>query len=288
MGDRIRVAVIFGGRSGEHEVSLSSARGIMKALDPARYEVLPVGVTREGQWLLNGEPMKQLTATAEKQQAVLSGRAALDVGEDLVAGTELAVCDRRERASPLAVADVVFPVLHGPYGEDGTVQGLLEIAGLPYVGSGVAGSAVGMDKILMKGLFTTTGLRQLPYLAVLRHEWEKEPEHVLDRIERQLVYPLFVKPANLGSSVGVSKARTRGELSAGLDLAACYDRRILVEQGLERPREIEVAVLGNDEPAASIAGEIIPTEKYEFYNYQSKYTEGEAALLIPAPLSDKE
>ncbi|MDQ4078523.1 MAG: D-alanine--D-alanine ligase [Chloroflexota bacterium] len=281
----MRVAVIFGGKSGEHEVSLSSARGIMKALDPEKYEVLPVGITREGQWLLGGEPMKQLTAATAPRQ-VLPGNPPLEVETELLTGTAMAVRETPSATAPLASADVIFPVLHGPFGEDGTVQGLLEIAGLPYVGSGVAGSAVGMDKILMKGLFSSVGLPQLPYLAVTRHEWERRPGHVLDEIEAQLAFPIFVKPANLGSSVGISKARTRQELRDALDFAAEYDRRIVVEQGLERPREIEVAVLGNEEPVASVAGEIIPAEKYEFYDYESKYTEGQAELVIPASLDE--
>jgi D-alanine-D-alanine ligase len=284
MSDKIRVAIIFGGKSGEHEVSLSSARGIMKALDPEKYEPIPVGITREGRWLLSGEPMKQLAAAAG-QPAAVDGANALEVQARLVNGTALTVA-AQERAGSLAEADVVFPVLHGPYGEDGTVQGLLEIAGLPYVGSGVAGSAVGMDKVLMKGLFHSAGLPQLPYIALTRRDWEQQPEQVLRLVEERLRYPLFIKPANLGSSVGITKARSREELREGLNTAACYDRRLLVEQGLERPREIEVAVLGNDEPVASVAGEIIPSARYEFYDYESKYSEGQAELLIPAPIAD--
>ncbi len=281
MTEKIRVAVIFGGKSGEHEVSLSSARGIMAALDPDQYEVLPVGITREGQWLLSGEPMRQLTAAAAQPEA-LRGQEPLEMEAGL-----LRVNESGAASAPLASADVVFPVLHGPFGEDGTIQGLLEIAGLPYVGSGVAGSAVGMDKVLMKAIFAAEGLPQLPYLPVTRHEWARQPERVLDRIEARLPYPIFVKPANLGSSVGISKVRSRDELRQGLDVAARYDRRIVVEQGLERPREIEVAVLGNEEPAASVAGEIVPRERYEFYDYESKYSEGQAELLIPAPLDEQ-
>lgn len=282
---KIRVAVIFGGRSGEHEVSLASARGVMAALDPEKYEVLPVGITREGQWLLAENPMRQLTASQQMATPLL-GTSPLELEAALVVDGPLA---RRELGpATIGTADVVFPMLHGPFGEDGTIQGLLEIAGLPYVGSGVAGSAVGMDKILMKGLFATAGLPQLPFLAFSRHEWEQQPERVLDRIEGRLSYPIFVKPANLGSSVGISKARSREALAEALTFAARYDRRLVVEQGLERPREIEVAILGNEEPQASIAGEIVPNEEYEFYDYQSKYSEGQAALLIPAPLSDEQ
>ena len=269
MTDRLRVAVLFGGQSDEHEISLASARSVMAALDPARYELLPVGITKRGQWLFGGEPMRQLTGGEGEAEA--SGATALVRGG--------------QPAAPLARADVVFPVLHGPFGEDGTVQGLLELTGLPYVGAGVAGSAVGMDKGLMKGLFAAAGLPQLPYVVVGRHEWQREPERVLERIEARLRYPLFTKPANMGSSVGISKARDRAALRAGLDEAARFDRRLVVEQGLELPREVEVAVLGNEAPEASIAGEIVPHEQYEFYDYQSKYEEGQADLLIPAPLS---
>ncbi len=284
MGEKIRVALVFGGQSGEHEVSLSSARGIMQALDPTRYEVLPVGITREGRWLFSGEPMALLTQAAAHQRA-LPGVAPLEAEAALVEGRALAATDTRS-SGPLAQADVVFPVLHGPFGEDGTVQGLLELAGLPYVGSGVAGSSVSMDKILMKGQFMAAGLPVLPFVATTRREWEEAAERVLDRVEARLAYPLFVKPANMGSSVGISKARSREELREALTLAARYDRRLLVEQGLERPREIEVAVLGNEAPAASVAGEIVPHERYDFYDYESKYTAGQADLLIPAPLSE--
>lgn len=284
-GKRVRVVVLFGGKSGEHEVSLSSARSVMAALDPARYEVMPVGITRQGQWLLGADPMKQLT------NGTTNGKYAppvepIDMGTAIATGAELTTREPQAVASPLAVADVVFPVLHGPFGEDGTVQGLLEIASLPYVGSGVAGSAVGMDKVLMKGLFASAGLPQLPFVAVNRHEWETNPDSVLDRVEALLPYPAFVKPANMGSSVGISKVITRDELREGLTLAARYDRRLIVEQGLERPREIEVSVLGNDEPVASIAGEVVPSAKHEFYDYESKYTDGHADLLIPAPITE--
>ena len=269
MSEKIRVGVVFGGRSGEHEVSLASARGIMGALDPDRFDVTPIGITREGRWLVEGEPMAQLTAGVEPS----AGNAPLAL--------------QSRPSGPISRVDVIFPVLHGPFGEDGTIQGMFEMADLAYVGSGVAGSAVGMDKILMKGLFLAAGLPVLPYVALSRSEWEREPEAVLDRIEERLDYPMFVKPANLGSSVGISKCADREELGEGLALAARYDRRLLVEQGLERPREIEVAVLGNDEPKASVAGEIVPHEQFAFYDYESKYTADQADLLIPAPLGEE-
>jgi D-alanine-D-alanine ligase len=283
---KTRVVVLFGGRSGEHEVSLASARGVMGALDPEAYEVLPVGITKTGAWLFDDDPMQKLLVggTATEDAAT-----PLEVETELVrGGTALATArpaTMTTGAATLATADVIFPVLHGPFGEDGTVQGLFEIAGIPYVGSGVAGSAVGMDKGIMKALFADAGLPQLPYVVVTRHRWRNEPDTVVAAVEETLPYPLFVKPANLGSSVGISKCRNSDQLRAALELAAGYDRRVIVEQGLERPREIEVAVLGNDEPQASVAGEIVPLEKYEFYDYESKYSEGQADLLIPAPVS---
>jgi len=284
---KIRVVVLFGGRSGEHEVSLASAKGVMGALDPDQYEVLPVGITKTGNWLFDGNPMQTLLAGGV---AVEEATTPLEVEAELVQSGGTALATTRATvtgAATLATADVIFPVLHGPYGEDGTVQGLFEIAGIPYVGSGVAGSAVGMDKGMMKALFANAGLAQLPYVVVTRHQWQKEANTVIAALETSLPYPMFVKPANLGSSVGISKVRNTDELRNGLTVAAGYDRRIVVEKGLNKPREIEVAVLGNDEPQASVAGEIIPLEKYEFYDYESKYSEGQADLLIPAPLSDE-
>ncbi|MGB0386908.1 MAG: D-alanine--D-alanine ligase [Ardenticatenaceae bacterium] len=285
MSKRIRVGVLFGGRSGEHEVSLASARSVMSALDREKYEVLPIGITRSGEWV-HDEPMKQLTTSVQDQPYLLeSGKESAHIQDS----QEMTVASRAPLSTfDSSLPDVVFPVLHGPFGEDGTIQGLLEIAGLPYVGCGVAGSAVGMDKILMKGMFATVGLPQLPYVSLTRYEWERKPSRVLDRIEAGLRYPIFVKPANLGSSVGISKVRTREELRKALNFAASYDRRLVVEQGLERPREIEVAILGNDEPVASIAGEISPNDEYEFYDYESKYSEGQAKLMIPAPISEEQ
>lgn len=288
MSKRIRVAVLFGGRSGEHEVSLASARSIMKALDPKRYEVLPVGITRSGRWLAGENSMQELMTLAEEKYLPSDTRLQDIEKAVITVKKELTLRERVPSQAMIGHADVVFPVLHGPFGEDGTIQGLLEIAGLPYVGSGVTGSAVGMDKILMKAVFINAGLPVLPYLGLTRHQWKQKRDSVLERIESSFAYPIFVKPANLGSSVGISKARTRDELEEALNLAALYDRRLIVEQGLERPREIELSVLGNDEPLVSIAGEIIPNDKYEFYDYESKYTSDQADLLIPAPLSEEQ
>lgn len=283
MSQKIRVVVLFGGRSGEHEVSLASARSIMNALDPEKFDILPIGITKTGKWLSH-EPMKQLMLAAQNQTHLLAEEQDV-IEHDLSSKLAIAPSLPPASSSSASLPDVIFPVLHGPFGEDGTIQGIFEIANLAYVGCGVAGSAVGMDKILMKAMFASAGLPQLPYLALTRYEWEQKRELVLNRVEAHLPYPIFVKPANLGSSVGISKARTRQELQNALDLAASYDRRLVVEQGLERPREIELSILGNDNPMASVAGEIIPNDQYEFYDYESKYSEAQARLIIPADLS---
>jgi D-alanine-D-alanine ligase len=278
MAEKLRVAVIFGGQSGEHEVSLVSAQGIMKAMDKERYEIIPIGITKAGRWLTSGEPMKLLqsggpgvsaqVAEAEPETRELVPRSR----RDLVPGT-------RETGFPQV--DVVFPVLHGPYGEDGTVQGLLELADIPYVGAGVLGSALGMDKIAMKAVFRSHGLPVVEHVAFKRKDWEQDPEAVMELIEKELGYPCFVKPANLGSSVGISKVHQRGELAPALALAARYDRRMLAERAVNA-REIEVSVLGNDEPIASLPGEIIPCR--EFYDYIAKYVDDRSELIIPADL----
>ncbi len=280
---KLRIGVLFGGRSGEHEVSLRSARSVMAALDPDRYEVVPIGITKDGRWLA-GDAMAALSEGAAAHPATL-------LPEPTGATSALLALDRRDDAAPslsvVAELDVVFPVLHGPYGEDGTVQGLLELAGLPYVGAGVVGSAVGMDKAIFKHVMAANGLPVLPWRLFTGSQWRRNPEAVLDAIENALPYPIFTKPANLGSSVGISKCRDRAELRAGLVEAARFDRRLIVEQGIHRARELEVAVLGNDEPRASVVGEVRP--RREFYDYVAKYllapgSEDESELHIPAPL----
>lgn len=279
MPKALRVGLIFGGRSGEHEVSLLSAQGVMNAIDKTKYQVVPIGITKEGRWLASGDPLKALSsgAIAESNPALLlaepSDRGLMRL-EDLETGRALS-------AVQVSELDVIFPILHGPYGEDGTVQGLLELAGIAYVGAGVAASAVGMDKILFKGIMEAQGLPVVPYVVILRKTWEREPDNVLARIEAELGYDCFVKPANLGSSVGISKAHDRSELRAALDDAARYDRKLLVEVAVDA-REIEVSVLGNDEPIASVPGEVVPSN--EFYDYAAKYLDGESDLLIPAPI----
>ena len=282
MARKIRVGILFGGRSGEHEVSLLSARSVMNAIDREKYEVVPIGITKEGRWIASGDPMRALAAgdAGASQPAALLGdpsRRGLMRLEDR---------ERAIEATRLTELDVIFPVLHGPYGEDGTVQGLLELAGVPFVGAGVTASALGMDKAIFKDVMQARGLPIVDYMVLRRKEWDADPEGVMDRIEEQFGYPVFAKPVNLGSSVGISKCRDRAGLAVGLAEAARYDRKLLVEVAVPAAREIEVSVLGNDDPIASIPGEIIPSR--EFYSYEAKYidTGDEASgLLIPAPLS---
>ena len=270
---RVRVAVLFGGQSGEHDVSLRSAQTVIGALDPARYEVVPVGITREGRWLSGGDPFGHLTA----------GSPLFALGGDGQPRAELVPVGRESDlpAGVLEQVDVVFPVLHGPMGEDGTVQGMLELAGIPYVGSGVLGSAVAMDKAMAKTVLAQAGIPQVPWLLADRRDWERNPGTVAGRVADELGFPCFVKPANLGSSVGISKVHGPGELAAAMDLAAGHDRRIVVEQGVDA-REIELSVLGNEDPVASVPGEIVPSR--EFYDFAAKYIDDDSALLIPADL----
>ncbi|MGC9357097.1 MAG: D-alanine--D-alanine ligase family protein [Anaerolineae bacterium] len=286
MSERIKIAVLFGGRSGEHEVSLVSARSVMAALDKERYEVIPVGITREGAWIVGGDPMMAL----EQERFEETHPAAIlpDPTREGLAELQPQEEEQSAQLSTLSRVDVVFPVLHGTFGEDGTVQGLLELAGVPYVGAGVLASAVAMDKIIFKQVCRAHGLPVTDYVAVTRRRWEREPEVVVAEVQAQLSYPLFTKPANLGSSVGISKCHDEAGLRRGLAEAARYDRRLLVEIAVPAAREIEVSVLGNEEPTASVAGEIIPSR--EFYSYEAKYLDvGEDAsdLLIPAPLDAK-
>jgi len=291
---KLRIGVLFGGKSGEHEVSLLSAASILKAIDRKRFDVVPLGITKDGQWvgagdadrLLAGEGAA-LTLAASAVRGKKSKKAASEAGTiQLRANAELAQQD-----GALAQGlDVVFPVLHGTFGEDGTIQGLFELADVAYVGSGVLGSAAGMDKDVMKRLFGAAGLPQTPYLALSRSEWKAEPKKCVKRIEAALAYPVFVKPANLGSSVGISKVHDRGELAAAMDLAAGFDRKLVIEQGVggpgAKPRELEVAVLGNDAPEASVVGEIVPGA--EFYDYDAKYHSDASVPIIPAELTKAE
>lgn len=308
--EKIRVGILFGGRSGEHEVSLLSAASVLNAIDKEKYEVVPIGITKDGRWL-----------TAEHAENLLQGKLVIEP-RNLRAGdpdttTSAAVLARGEavvvppepvhrhsglvpfqtdasmmrRASDRAInVDVIFPVLHGTFGEDGTIQGLLELADIPYVGAGVLGSAAGMDKDIMKSLFIAAGIPIVKHVTILRGAWEKDPKRVQKLVESKLTYPVFVKPANLGSSVGISKAHNRKELGPAIEEAAKFDRKIVIEQGVggkkDKAREIECAVLGNDEPAASVPGEIVPGK--EFYDYTAKYVDEGSQLIIPAKLTKAE
>jgi D-alanine-D-alanine ligase len=275
---KLRVGVLFGGRSGEHEVSLRSARSILQAIDRKKYEVIELGITREGRWL-----------QSEAAQKLLAGSAPSAAKKSAETGIALAAAEPGARTG----LDLVFPVLHGTFGEDGTIQGLFELADVAYVGSGVLGSAAGMDKDAMKRLFMAAGLPITPHVSMLRAEWKANGRRATKAIEKALTYPLFVKPANLGSSVGISKVHNRAELAPAMDLAASFDRKIVVEQGVGgpgvKPRELEVAVLGNDAPEASVVGEIVPAK--EFYDYEAKYElsgPDESLSIIPAKLTKAE
>lgn len=275
MKKKQRIGILFGGRSGEHEVSLLSAASILKAIDKKKYDVVPIGITKQGHWLGSDEALDLLTGSASQ-----SGPLELSAGSDLV----------HQSDNLTRTVDVVFPVLHGTFGEDGTIQGLFELADIAYVGSGVLGSAAGMDKDVMKKLFAVAGLPQTPYLALTRAEWKADPKRCTRQIEKALQYPVFVKPANLGSSVGISKVHDRSELAPAMDLAASFDRKLVIEQGVGgpgvKPRELEVAVLGNDAPEASVVGEIVPDK--EFYDYEAKYVSDASIPIIPARLTAAE
>jgi len=273
---RLRVGVIFGGRSGEHEVSLASAASVIRALDPEKYEAVPIGITKDGRWLVGTGAQKLLPE-------VLTTGERVSLPPDPTAAALVPMAPGAGRSS--VAVDVVFPVLHGTFGEDGTVQGLLELAGLPYVGAGVLASAVGMDKDVQKRLFVQAGLPIVPFVAVQRSEWECEKAKVLRLIKKKFRFPVFVKPATLGSSVGMTRVKATHELGAALDLAAEFGMKIMVERAVSA-REIEVSVLGNDKPKASVPGEIVPHR--EFYDYTAKYLEEGTALVIPAPLKKKQ
>ncbi|MGI8588426.1 MAG: D-alanine--D-alanine ligase family protein [Chloroflexia bacterium] len=280
---RIRVAVLFGGQSEEHAVSLASATSVMRALDQANYEVVPVGITREGRWLAGGDPLRRLRggeASESLREDDSPEEHALAVGSAGPAGLGAVVA----AGQSLGSVDVVFPVLHGPHGEDGTIQGMLELAGIPYVGSGVLGSALSMDKIAAKAVFEGYGLPVGPYMACTRVAWERDPAGVQAKAEDALGYPMFAKPSNMGSSVGISKIHGPLEFAHAIDAAALYDRRILLEAGLDA-REIECSVLGNDDPIASVCGEVVP--RREFYDFRAKYLDTGSELIIPAELPAK-
>ncbi len=306
---KLRVGVLFGGRSGEHEVSLLSAASVLNAIDKEKYEVVPIGITKDGRWLTAEHAENLLTGKAGKSARpthlragdpeTTPGAAVLEQGESVVIPPEPVHRDRglmpfqsdaalTRRASDRAInVDVIFPVLHGTFGEDGTIQGLLELADLPYVGAGVLGSAAGMDKDIMKSLFIAAEIPIVRHVTILRSAWEKAPKKIEKQVASKLKYPVFVKPANLGSSVGISKAHDRKELGPAIEEAAKFDRKIVIEQGVggkkQKAREIECSVLGNDAPIASIPGEIVPVK--EFYDYNAKYLDEGSELIVPAKLT---
>lgn len=278
MSRKTQVCVIFGGRSGEHEISLLSAQSVINALDPDKYQILPVAITREGRWIASSDERllapEEVISCADQTVALL--------GDPTRRG--LAIIDSDGNLSGIRPINVVFPVLHGTYGEDGTIQGLLEMADIPYVGCGVLASSSGMDKVIMKFLFEEAGLESVPFISVMRSHWEAQPAEIESRIIAEIGFPCFVKPANLGSSVGISRASDQASLSSALEIAARYDRKLIVEQGVDA-REIEVSVLGNDLPIASLPGEIVPRTA-EFYDYNAKYLDADGArLVIPAEVA---
>jgi len=278
---KLRVGIIFGGRSGEHEVSYCSATSIINAIDKNKYTVIPIGITKQGKWISPQETARAL------QSGKIEGKSSVVLLSD-PSSKALIYIDNNQglnKSPDLEKLDVIFPVLHGPYGEDGTVQGLLELANIPYVGAGVAASAISMDKDLMKIIFQQKGLPILKWLTLKRKEWQVDRVETLSLIQKNFEYPLFVKPTNLGSSVGITKVHKKEELEKAIDLASSYDRKILIEQGLEEAREIECSVLGNDEPRASVVGEVKPAG--EFYDYDSKYIDEGTQLIVPADLPDK-
>src|SRR6478735_1759227 len=303
---KLRVGILFGGRSGEHEVSLLSAASVLNAIDKQKYEVVPIGITKEGRWLTDSHAEQLLRGEKtppEKGRHLRAGDPEATPGAVVLAKGEAVIVPPVPQAHGLvpfesaAVAtqkgidvDVIFPVLHGTFGEDGTIQGLLELADIPYVGAGVLGSAAGMDKDIMKQLFAFAGLEIVKHVTILRSRWESDPKKATKLVESKLKYPVFVKPANLGSSVGISKAHNRKELGPAIEEAAKYDRKIVIEQGVGgnkgKAREIECSVLGNDDVIASIPGEIVPVK--EFYDYNAKYLDEGSQLIIPARLTKAE
>jgi len=307
--EKLRVGVLFGGRSGEHEVSLLSAASVLNAIDREKYGVVPIGITKDGRWLtaehaenlLTGKLMLEPRHLRAGDPDITQPAAVLSRGEAVVVPPEpvhrqSGLVPFQTDSSPMRRAadrainvDVIFPVLHGTFGEDGTIQGLLELADIPYVGAGVLGSAAGMDKDIMKSLFIAAGLPIVKHVTILRNDWKKDPKRV-EKLVAKLKYPVFVKPANLGSSVGISKAHNKKELGPAIEEAAKFDRKIVIEQGVggnkEKAREIECSVLGNDEAAASVPGEIVPVK--EFYDYNAKYLDEGSQLIIPAKLTKAE
>ena len=298
---RLRIGVVYGGRSGEHEVSLASAAAIFANLDRERYDPVPIRISRDGRWSVADRPpadesaAKTIGRARKARRAVRDGREVHPIARP---GDETLMVVGRTASPPASVRDdghalagtmnldAIFPIVHGPYGEDGTLQGLLELADIPYVGAGVVGAAAGMDKAVMKALFAAAGLPVVKHETVLRRAWRRGREEILADVSARLDYPLFVKPANLGSSLGISRATDRASLSSGIDHAAEFDRKIIVEEGVAPCREIECAVLGNDEPEASVPGEIVPAG--DFYDYEAKYLDDRSRTIVPADLAPRD
>ena len=275
---KLRVAVLFGGRSGEHDVSLMSARSVLAALDAERYEVIQIGITLDGDWLTGVNTLEAFEkGNTRNLDRVVPPSEPSHQSVYIVRSTKMG-----DKLELLAGVDVFFPVLHGPFGEDGTLQGLLELADVAYVGAGVAGSSVGMDKGIFKDVMRANGIPIVDSLLVLRSEIESDMNHVIEKVEKMGAYPFFAKPANLGSSVGISKCSSRSDLGEGLMEASRFDRRVVIERGVGNVREIEVSVLGNEDPQTSVCGEVLPSR--EFYSYESKYVDGTSGLIIPAQL----
>jgi D-alanine-D-alanine ligase len=304
--NKLKVGILFGGRSGEHEISLLSAASVLKAINKQKYDVVPIGITKDGRWLTDSHAERLLAGektSAESGSNLRAGDSQATPGAVVLARGEAVIVPPVPQARGLMPfesaassgqkgidVDVIFPVLHGTFGEDGTIQGLFELADIPYVGAGVLGSAAGMDKDVMKQLFASAGLTIVKHVTVLRSQWEKDKKKAIKLVESKLKYPVFVKPANLGSSVGISKAHDRKELGPAIEMAAGYDRKIVIEEGVggkkHKARELEVAILGNDEPKASTVGEIIPAA--EFYDYNAKYIDEGSVPVIPARISKKQ
>jgi len=284
---RLRIGVLHGGRSGEHEVSIASAAAVFANIDRKRYEPVAIRIEKDGRWRLLDRPPSAASAAdvIDQMREAGSARGGRDVVMPARPGDDTLLLLDLENAGSVVTGlglDVIFPVLHGPYGEDGTVQGLLELADVPYVGCGVLSSAVGMDKAVMKILFQARGLRVTPWVVVRRNQWLADRAAIIEHISATLTYPVFVKPANLGSSVGISKVASQSALGDAIDLAASFDPKVVVETGVVRAREIECAVLGNDAPEASVPGEIVPSG--EFYDYHAKYLSSGSKTVIPAPI----
>ena len=289
---KLRVGIIYGGRSGEHEVSIASAAAVVQNLDKQRYEAIPIRIEKDGRWIIADRLPASSSAAdvieqSRAQTAQRLGRGGREAHLVAHPGDEQIMTIERGNSPMITglAVDVVFPVLHGPYGEDGTVQGLLELANIPYVGAGVLASAVGMDKAMAKLVFTAKGLPQTKYLVVLRNEWTAAAAKITKDVSSKLGYPVFVKPANLGSSVGISKVKSDTDLPAAIDLAAEFDRKIVIEAAVPNAREIEIAVLGNETPEVSAPGEVIPSR--EFYDYEAKYLDDHSRTIIPAELPAK-